>query len=95
MRLGPDGNLVVAVPVQHAFVGNVRGVLKGCQIVGRGDIVIAGEFIEGGASPGIVGPRRLHVGQTGTIVAAVQQASTLAEFGFEHGCSLSLRIRKE
>ena len=72
-----------------------NGVLKGCQIVGRGDIVIAGEFIEGGASPGIVGPRRLHIGQTGTIVAAIQQASTLIEFGFEHGCSLSLRIRKE
>jgi uncharacterized protein YjbI with pentapeptide repeats len=72
-----------------------NGVLNGCQIVGRGDIMIAGEFIEGGASPGIVGLRRLHVGQTGTIVAAVQQASTLTEFGFEHGCSLSLRIRKE
>jgi uncharacterized protein YjbI with pentapeptide repeats len=72
-----------------------NGVLQGCQIVGGGDIVIDGEFIEGGASPGIVGPRRLHVGQTGAIVAAVQQASTLTEFGFEHGCSLSLRIRKE
>ncbi|HEU0004705.1 MAG TPA: hypothetical protein VFS12_01825, partial [Terriglobia bacterium] len=71
-----------------------NGVLEGCQIVGSGDIVIAGEFIEDGVSPGIVGPRRLHVGQTGTVVAAVQQASTLTEFGFEHGCSLSLRIRK-
>ena len=71
-----------------------NGVLEGCQIVGSGDIVIAGEFIEGVASPGIVGPRRLHVAQTGTVVAAVQQASTLTEFGFEHGCSLSLRIRE-
>jgi hypothetical protein len=68
--------------------------LEGCQIVGSGDIVIEGEFIEGPSSPGIVGPRRLHVGQTGTVVAAVQQASTPTEFGFEHGCSLSLKIRK-
>jgi uncharacterized protein YjbI with pentapeptide repeats len=71
-----------------------NGVLEGCQIVGSGDIVIAGVFIEDGVSPGIVGPRRLHVGQTGTVVAAVQQASTRTEFGFERGCSLSLRIRK-
>jgi uncharacterized protein YjbI with pentapeptide repeats len=71
-----------------------KGVLEGCQIVGSGDIVIAGEFIEGGVSPGIVGARRLHVAQTGTVIAAVQQASTLTEFGFEHGCSLSLRIRE-
>jgi uncharacterized protein YjbI with pentapeptide repeats len=71
-----------------------HGVLEGCRIVGSGDIVIAGKFLEGGASPGIVGPRRLHVGQTGTVVAAVQQAFTLTEFGFEHGCSLSLKIRK-
>ncbi|MCI0624184.1 MAG: pentapeptide repeat-containing protein [Acidobacteria bacterium] len=71
-----------------------NGVLEGCQIVGSGDIVIAGKFLERGACPGIVGPRRLHVWQTGTVVAAIQQASTLTEFGFEHGCSLSLRIRK-
>jgi Pentapeptide repeats (8 copies) len=71
-----------------------HGVLEGCQIVGSGDIVIAGKFLEGDASPGIVGPRRLHVGHTGTVVAAVQQAFTLTEFGFEHGCSLSLKIRK-
>jgi uncharacterized protein YjbI with pentapeptide repeats len=55
---------------------------------------LEGANLEGGASPGIVGPRRLHVGQTGTVVAAVQQAFTLTEFGFEHGCSLSLKIRK-
>jgi len=71
-----------------------KGVLEGCQIVGSGDIMIAGEFIERGVSPGIVGARRLHVAQTGTVIAAVQQASTLTKFGFEHGCSLSLRIRE-
>jgi hypothetical protein len=83
------------VPVQHAFVGNVRGVLKGCQIVGRGDIVIAGEFIEGGASPELWAHDGFTWGRRERFVAAVQQASTLTEFGFEHGCSLSLRIRKE
>ncbi|MGH9429011.1 MAG: pentapeptide repeat-containing protein, partial [Terriglobia bacterium] len=71
-----------------------HGVLEGCQIIGSGDIMISGKFHENGVSPGIVGPRRLHVGQTGTVVAAIQQAVTLTEFGFEHGCSLSLKIRK-
>ncbi len=84
IRLGHASTLIVGS----------RGVLEGCQIVGSGDIVIAGEFIEGSVSPGIVGPRHLHVGQTGTLIAAVQQASTLTEFSFEHGCSLNLRIRK-
>jgi uncharacterized protein YjbI with pentapeptide repeats len=71
-----------------------NGVLEGCTIVGSGDIVIAGKFLEGSTCPGIVGPRRLQVGQTAAVVATVQQASTLTEFGFEHGCLLNLRIRK-
>jgi hypothetical protein len=71
-----------------------NGVLEGCTIVGSGNIVMAGKFFEGGASPGIVGPRRLHVGRQGTVVATVLQASTLTDFGFEHGCLLNLRIRK-
>jgi Pentapeptide repeats (9 copies) len=71
-----------------------NGILEGCQIVGSGDIMIAGKFIEGSASPGIIGPRRLHIEKTGTVAAAVQQAFTLTEFAFEHGCSLSLKIRK-
>jgi uncharacterized protein YjbI with pentapeptide repeats len=71
-----------------------HGVLTGCQIMGSGDIVISGKFHENGATPGIVGPRRLQVRKTGTVVTAVQQALTLTDFGFEHGCSLSLKIRK-
>ena len=71
-----------------------HGILVGCQVIGNGDIVISGLFHEKDASPGILGPRRLQVGKTGTVVTTVQQAFTLTEFGFEHGCSLSLKIRK-
>ena len=71
-----------------------HGVLAGCQIIGSGNIIISGKFHENGASPGIVSPRRLQVRKTGTVVTAVQQASPYTEFGFEHGCSLSLKIRK-
>ena len=69
-----------------------HGVLAGCQIIGAGEIVIHGKFLENGASPGIVGPKRLIVGKAGTVVAALQQPASLTQFGFEHGCSLSLKI---
>jgi hypothetical protein len=71
-----------------------NGILAGCQIIGEGDIVIHGKFYENGVSPGIVGPSRLFVGKEGTVMAVVQQPVTLTQFGFEHGCSLRLRILK-
>jgi uncharacterized protein YjbI with pentapeptide repeats len=84
IALGPRAKLIIGF----------HGVLAGCQIVGTGEIVVLGSFHETGLSPGIVGPSRLVVGKTGTLVTAVQQPSTLTEFGFEHGCLLSLKILK-
>jgi Pentapeptide repeats (8 copies) len=71
-----------------------NGILAGCQIIGEGEIVIHGKFYENGVSPGILGPSRLFVGKEGTVMAVVQQPVTLTQFGFEHGCSLRLRILK-
>jgi len=84
IALGPRARLTIGF----------HGVLTGCQIVGTGEIVVLGSFHENGLFPGIVGPSRLVVGKTGTLVTAVQQSSTLTEFGFEHGCLLSLKILK-
>ncbi len=70
------------------------GVLEGCQVVGEGEIVIHGKFYENRISPGIVGPSRLFVGKTGTVIAVVQQPKVLTQFAFEHGCSLNLKIRQ-
>ena len=71
-----------------------EGVLEGCRIMGEGEIVIHGKFYENSGSPGIVGPSRLFVGKTGTVIAEVRQPPTLTEFAFEHGCTLNLKIRR-
>jgi uncharacterized protein YjbI with pentapeptide repeats len=71
-----------------------NAVLMGCQIIGCGEIVVHGAFYENGFFPGMVGPSRLVVGKTGTLMTAVEQPPTLTEFGFEHGCQLSLKILK-
>jgi uncharacterized protein YjbI with pentapeptide repeats len=71
-----------------------QGVLAGCQIIGAGGIVVHGRFYENGKRHGMVGPSQLIVGKTGTVIATVQQPLTLTQFGFEHGCSLGLRILK-
>ncbi len=71
-----------------------EGVLEGCRVVGEGEIVIHGKFYENGSSPGIVGPSRLFVGKTGTVIAEVRQPATLTQFAFEHGCALNLKIRQ-
>ena len=71
-----------------------EGVLEGCRVVGEGEIVIHGRFYENGSSPGIVGPSRLFVGKTGTVIAEIRQPATLTQFAFEHGCALNLKIRR-
>lgn len=71
-----------------------NGVLKGCQIMGGGEIVVLGKFFEDGLFPSIQGPSRFVVGKTGVVRGAMQQAVLPTQFGFEHGCSLSLKIRK-
>jgi len=71
-----------------------QGALHGCQIVGFGEIEIAGEFRENDKAPGIVGPMRLLVRKDAVISGCVQQPPTLTEFAFEPGCHLQLKIRK-
>ncbi|HEX6730901.1 MAG TPA: pentapeptide repeat-containing protein, partial [Pyrinomonadaceae bacterium] len=71
-----------------------HGVLQGCQIVGFGEIDIAGEFRENGKSPGIVGPKRIIVRKDGVVSGSVQQPPTMTEFAFENGCHLQLKIQK-
>ena len=71
-----------------------KGVLTGCQIIGGGEIVVHGQFYENGVSPGIQDPSRLIVGKTGVVSGVVQQPLSLTQFGFEHGCSLNLKILK-
>jgi uncharacterized protein YjbI with pentapeptide repeats len=71
-----------------------EGVLAGCQVVGEGEIVIHGKFYENGFSPGIVGPGRMFVGKTGTVISEVRQRPTLTQFAFEKGCTLNLKIRQ-
>lgn len=71
-----------------------HGVLQGCQIVGFGEIDIAGEFRENGQSPGIVGPKRMIVRMDGVVTGSVQQPPTMTEFAFENGCHLQLKIQK-
>jgi uncharacterized protein YjbI with pentapeptide repeats len=71
-----------------------HGVLHGCQIVGFGEIDIAGEFRENGKGPGIVGPKRIIVRKDGVVSGSVQQPPTMTEFAFENGCHLQLKIQK-
>jgi len=71
-----------------------EGVLIGCQVVGEGEIIIHGKFYENGISPGIVGPSRMFVSRTGTVISEVKQLQILTKFVFENGCKLSLKIRK-
>ncbi|MBL8152273.1 MAG: pentapeptide repeat-containing protein, partial [Blastocatellia bacterium] len=69
-----------------------NGVLEGCQITGSGEIVVYGRFSENGSSPGIIGPKVLIVGKTGSVSGAVLQPSELTQFAFERGCHLKLKI---
>lgn len=71
-----------------------HSILKGCQVVGFGEIVIQGEFKENGKGPGIVGPKRLTVRKGGVVNCSVQQPPELTEFSFERGCRLRMKIHK-
>ena len=80
IRLGDDAELVVG---EH-------GVLKDCTITG-GRLRVLGRFLEQ-RSPGLLGPRELHVSKEGAVVATVQQPEQATQFAFERGCQLRVQI---
>lgn len=67
------------------------GVLADCEIIGAGQITVHGKFFEK-QSPGIVGPRQLHVSARGALVSAVSQNAEQTRFAFDTGCQLRMRI---
>lgn len=67
------------------------GVLKDCEIRGKGNITIHGRFFERKA-PGIVGPRSLVVSARGAMVGAIEQSEESTVFAFQPGCRLRVKI---
>ena len=67
------------------------GVLKDCEIRGKGNITIHGRFFERKA-PGIVGPKSLVVSARGAMVGAVEQSDETTVFAFQPGCRLRVKI---
>jgi uncharacterized protein YjbI with pentapeptide repeats len=67
------------------------GVLKDCEIRGKGNITIHGRFFERKA-PGIVGPKSLVVSARGAMVGAVEQSEETTVFAFQPGCRLRVKI---
>jgi uncharacterized protein YjbI with pentapeptide repeats len=67
------------------------GVLKDCEIRGKGNITIHGRFFERKA-PGIVGPKSLIVSARGAMVGAVEQSEETTVFAFQPGCRLRVKI---
>ncbi|MGC4092590.1 MAG: pentapeptide repeat-containing protein [Polyangiaceae bacterium] len=69
------------------------GVLSKCRIQGGGNITVLGQFFER-ESPGIIGPKRLVVTNSGAVVGSVEQAAGSTEFAFQPGCRLRMKILK-
>ncbi len=67
------------------------GVLKDCEIRGKGNITIHGRFFER-RTPGIVGPKSLIVSARGAMVGAVEQSEETTVFAFQPGCRLRVKI---
>jgi uncharacterized protein YjbI with pentapeptide repeats len=70
-----------------------QGVLKDCEIVGRGKITVHGRFFER-KSPGIVGAERVVVSSKGALVGGIEQAPQATVFAFEPGSRLRVKILK-
>lgn len=83
ISLGDGAELTIGEP----------GVLKNCEIVGRGKITIHGRFFER-KSPGIVGAERVVVSSRGALVGGVEQSPEATVFAFEPGSRLRVKILK-
>ena len=67
------------------------GVLKACEIVGKGRITVHGRFFER-TSPGIAGARSVTVSGSGAVVGGLEQSDEATQFAFEPGCRLRVKI---
>jgi uncharacterized protein YjbI with pentapeptide repeats len=83
ISLGDGAELTIGEP----------GVLKDCEIVGRGKITVHGRFFER-KSPGIVGAERVVVSSKGALVGGIEQAPQSTVFAFEPGSRLRVKILK-
>jgi hypothetical protein len=83
ISLGDGAELTIGEP----------GVLKNCEIVGRGTITVHGRFFER-KSPGIVGAERVVVSSRGALVGGIEQAPQATTFAFEPGSRLRVKILK-
>jgi hypothetical protein len=83
ISLGDGAELTIGEP----------GVLKNCEIVGRGKITVHGRFFER-QSPGIVGAERVVVSSKGSLVGGIEQAPQSTVFAFEPGSRLRVKILK-
>jgi uncharacterized protein YjbI with pentapeptide repeats len=83
ISLGDGAELTIGEP----------GVLKNCEIVGRGQITVHGRFFER-KSPGIVGAERVVVSAKGSLVGGIEQAAQATVFAFEPGSRLRVKILK-
>jgi uncharacterized protein YjbI with pentapeptide repeats len=83
IALGDGAELTIGEP----------GVLKNCEIVGRGKITVHGRFFER-KSPGIVGAERVVVSSKGSLVGGIEQAAEATVFAFEPGSRLRVKILK-
>jgi hypothetical protein len=69
------------------------GVLRDCQILGRGVILVHGQMLNDG-DKGFTSPKVFFVASTGVAVGTIRQPQGLTRFGFEPGCILRLKITK-
>lgn len=84
-------NCAIALGEDAELVIGESGVLRDCQILGHGSIVVNGCFFER-QSPGIAGPKSLVVSARGMLKGAVEQAPDSTVFAFEAGCRLRVKI---
>lgn len=84
-------NCSIALGDGAELVIGESGVLRDCQILGRGSIIVHGCFFER-QSPGIAGPKSLVVSARGMLKGAVEQAADSTKFAFEAGCRLRVKI---
>jgi hypothetical protein len=100
LEFGPDSRIQIDSRFENCSISlsdgaeltiGDPGVLRDCQIVGNGRIIVHGRFFER-ASPGIRGARSIVVSARGGLSSGVEQSQEATVFAFEPGCQLRLKI---